>query len=108
MQLFWQQPEPCTVSHLITQMEDPKPPHSTISSIVRILERKEFVDHKAYGRTHVYFPLIEKRAYTKASLTNLIGNYFGGSMSELVSFLVKEDDLSLKDLGEIIQQLEEE
>lgn len=106
MQMLWEEKEPCTVSHLIEQMPDPKPPHSTISSIVRILEKKEFVDHKTYGRTHVYFPIVDKKSYTKFSISKLVGNYFEGSMNELVSFLVKENDLSIKDLGQIIHQLE--
>lgn len=106
MHLLWDQQEPCTVSQLIQNMNDPKPPHSTISSIVRILEKKSFVDHKTYGRTHVYFPIIDKKAYTKFSIKKLVGNYFEGSMNELVSFLVQENDLSLKDLGTIVKQLE--
>jgi len=108
MQMLWDQKEPSTVSQLIAKMATPHPPHSTISSIVRILEKKEFVDHKAYGRTHVYFPLIQKKEYTKFSLKKLVGSYFEGSMNELVSFLVKENDLSLKDLSQIIKKLEEE
>ena len=68
MQLIWQQSEPCTVSQLIDQMNvSPNPPHSTISTIVRTLEKKGFVDHKTYGRTHAYFPLIEKKEYTRFS-----------------------------------------
>jgi len=106
MKLLWAQTEPCTVSQLIQQMPEPHPPHSTISSIVRILEKKGFADHKTYGRTHVYFPIVEKKAYTKFSISKLVGNYFQGSMNELVSFLVEENDLSVKDLGEIIQKLE--
>jgi len=106
MQMIWGQSEPSTVSKLIEQMEEPHPPHSTISSIVRILEKKGFVDHKTYGRTHVYFPMIDKKEYTKFSISKLVGNYFEGSMNELVSFLVKENDLSIKDLGQIINRLE--
>ena len=107
MQMMWDQDEPLTVSQLIEQMPHPHPPHSTISSIMRILEKKKFVDHKRYGRTHVYFPTIEKSEYTRFSIKNLVGNYFKGSTNELVSFLVKERDLSLKDLSELLHQLEE-
>ena len=108
MHMLWNQKEPLTVTQLIEQMPAPHPPHSTISSIVRILEKKGFVNHKAYGRTHVYFPEIEKKAYTRFSLKGLVSKYFEGSMNELVSFLVEENDLSLKDLGEIIKRLEED
>ena len=98
----------CIRDRLIKQMEEPHPPHSTISSIVRILEKKGFVDYKAYGRTHVYFPIIEKKEYTKFSVKRLVSNYFEGSMNELVSFLVEENDLSIKDLGQLIHKLEED
>ena len=62
MQMFWEE-GPSLVSALIDKMPEPKPPHSTISSIVRILEKKGFLNHKAYGRTFEYFPLI--RQYQK-------------------------------------------
>lgn len=107
MQLFWEL-GPSTVSHIIGKMEEPHPPHSTISSIVRILEKKDFLDHKAYGRTYEYFPIIEKARYSKFSIKKLVSNYFEGSMNELVSFLVKENDLSLKELSEVISKLEDE
>lgn len=107
MQLFWEH-GPSTVSNLIAQMEEPHPPHSTISTFVRILEKKGFVDHKAYGRTYEYFPIVQKDAYSKFSLKKLVGNYFDGSLNSLVSFLVKEEDLSLKDLSKIINDLENE
>ena len=106
MQMFWDN-GPSTVSGLIERMSPPKPPHSSISSIVRILEKKEFVDHKAYGRTYEYFPIIEKESYSKFSLKRLVSNYFEGSMSELVSFLVKEDDISVDDLKELTKKLED-
>ena len=106
MQLFWDH-GPSTVSGLIEHMGTPKPPHSSISSIVRILEKKEFVDHKAYGRTYEYFPIVEKADYSRFSLKKLVSQYFEGSMNELVSFMVKEDDLSLKDLKQLTRKLDE-
>ena len=100
MQYIWDY-GPATVSQLIEKMEEPRPPHSTISSIIRILESKGFVTHKTYGRTHEYYAAVDKKAYTKFSLKKLVSHYFEGSMNELVSFLVHENDLSLKDLEEI-------
>lgn len=100
MQYFWNN-GPSTVSAIIKLMEEPHPPHSTISSIVRILETKGFLNHKTYGRTYEYFAIIEKKDYSRFSLKKLVSNYFEGSMNELVSFLVNENDLSLKDLEEI-------
>lgn len=104
MQIIWAKGR-VLVSDILDELGDPRPPHSTISSIVRILEKKGFVDHKAYGRTHEYFPLIPKEEYGKVSAKDLITEYFGGSANSLVSFLVKENDLSLKELTELMESL---
>ena len=104
MQLIWQL-DRCTVSNIIDELPEPRPPHSSISSIVRILERKGFVDHKAYGRTYEYFPLVTKEAYSKRSLLSLLRDYFDGSTPQLVSYLVEEDQTSIEELQELIKQL---
>ena len=107
MQIIWQL-ERCTVRDVIDQLnQNPKPPHSTISSVVRILEKKGFLGHKAYGRTYEYFPIIPKDEYSKASLGALVKNYFGGSAKRLVSFLVNKEDISLKDLSDMMGKLED-
>ena len=106
MQYIWKY-GPCTVSQLIEKIQGKKPPHSTISSIVRILERKGFVDHKAYGRTHEYFALVDRKTYTKKNLSSMIADYFDGSAENLVSFLMKEKEIGLKELSELIDEQEE-
>ena len=106
MQLLWEK-GPSLVSALIECMPEPKPPHSSVSSVVRILEKKGFVGHKAYGKTYEYFPLISKKAYMGFSIKKLVSNYFEGSANQLVSFLVKENDLTLSELEEIKIKLSE-
>lgn len=107
MQIIWKL-ERCTVRDVIDQLnQKPAPPHSTISSVVRILEKKGFLDHKAYGRTYEYFTIISKEEYSKGSVSSLVQNYFGGSVKRLVSFLVKKENLSTQDINEMIQQLED-
>lgn len=105
MQIIWQK-EKCLVRDIIEELGDPDIPHSTVSSVVRILEKKGFVGHKAYGKTHEYYPLIAKEDYTKSGLKQWIGNYFDGSPRQLVSFLVEENQLNLKDLDQLMKQLE--
>ncbi len=95
----------CTVANIIDQINSPKPPHSSISSVVRILERKGFLDHKAYGRTYEYFPLINKEAYSKRNVTSLIKEYFDGSPKQLVSFLVASEETSIDELQLLIKEL---
>lgn len=109
MQLFWEL-GPSTVAalrdHLAAQPGQTKPPHSTVSTIVRILEEKGFVGHKAYGRTYEYFPLITKEAYSKQRLNQLVQDYFAGSTRDLVSFLVREKNLGIQDLSSLMEELD--
>jgi predicted transcriptional regulator len=88
----------CTVSEILERMEEPKPPHSTVSSVVRILEKKGFVGHKAYGKTHEYFPLVSKADYGGRSLGLLLRDYFDGSVPRLVSQLTESETLSPEEL----------
>ena len=104
MQIIWKL-ERCTVSDIIGTMKGEKPPHSTVSSTVRILEKKGFVDHKAYGRTYEYFYIISKEKYSKKTLSSLVKNYFGGSMNQMVSFLVQEEKLSKEELNDLVKQI---
>lgn len=105
MHLLWTH-GPQTVSQLMQYFEEPKPAQTTISSFVRILEKKGFVDHKAYGRTFEYYPIISKAEYSKSSIKELVSNYFEGSVTELVSFLAKEEDLSISEITKLIDQIE--
>ncbi len=104
MQIIWKL-ERCTVKDIREAVGgNPLPPHSTISSIVRILDDKGFLGHKAFGRTYEYFPSITKEDYSKKTIRDFVGDYFGGSMNSLVSFLVKENDLDLEALNELIKE----
>lgn len=112
MQIIWEI-TPCTVADIRNYMEQElgmkKPPHSTVSTMVRILDdKKGFLKHTAYGRTFVYEPAVSKEEYSRQSVQKLVRDYFGGSMNRLVSFLVKEEDLSLNELNELVDHLEEE
>ncbi len=104
MQLLWQQ-EKAFVKDLIEVMPEPKPAYNTVSTIIRILEKKGFVGHNAYGKTHEYFPLISRKEYTKKFMKNFMRNYFSGSFQEMVSFFAKEDNMSLADLDEMIEDV---
>ncbi|HNE28184.1 MAG TPA: BlaI/MecI/CopY family transcriptional regulator [Saprospiraceae bacterium] len=106
MQLLWDAGR-ATVSELLDRLEEPKPPHSTVSSVVRILEKKGFVGHKAYGKTHEYYPLIAKADYARNSLTDVVRNYFDGSVSRLVSHLVENNQLNEHDLQDILKRLDQ-
>jgi BlaI family transcriptional regulator, penicillinase repressor len=106
MLLIWET-GPCTVSVLLEKMPEPRPPHSTVSSVVRILEKKGFVGHKAYGKTYEYFPLVSREEYGQRSVSDLVSQYFGGSVSRLVSQLLDDKRLSDADRAEILKKLDE-
>jgi predicted transcriptional regulator len=105
MQIIWQL-ERCLVRDVIDHLGDPDMPHSTVSSVVRILEKKGFVDHKAYGKTHEYFPIVTKEDYATYGVTSLMDKYFGGSPKKLVSFLVQNENMNLKELNELLKSLD--
>jgi predicted transcriptional regulator len=105
MQIIWDL-DRCLVRDIIDKLGDPDMPHSTISSVVRILEKKGFVDHKAYGKTHEYFPIVSKEDYAKHGVKSLVEKYFSGSPKQLVSFLVQNDDLNLKELNALLKSLD--
>lgn len=104
MQLLWKL-EKAFVKDLIDEMPEPKPAYNTVSTIVRILEKKGFVGHNAYGKTHEYFPLVARKDYTRSFMKNFMRNYFRGSFKEMVSFFAKEDNMSLSDFDELMEDV---
>lgn len=103
MQILWELGQG-VVHELLERFPEPKPAYNTVSTIIRILEQKGFIDHKAYGRTYVYFPLISRKDYTKSYFRNMVATYFGNSYKSLTSFFTKEESLSIEEL-EAIQKL---
>lgn len=97
--------ERCLVRDILDRMGDPEVPHSTVSSVVRILEKKGFVDHKAYGKTHEYFPIVSRDEYAGSGVRSLMQRYFGGSPKKLVSFLMQKEKLSEKELSDLLKSL---
>src|SRR5690554_4228287 len=104
MQLLWKL-EKAFVKDLIDEMPEPKPAYNTVSTIIRILEKKGFVGHNAYGKTHEYFPLVAREDYTRSFMKNFMRNYFSGSFKEMVSFFAKEDNMSLAELDELLKDV---
>jgi BlaI family penicillinase repressor len=102
MQILWQLKEAIVKQILDKMPEDPKPAYNTVSTVVRVLESKGFVDHKAYGNSHVYFPIVSEEDYKKFAFDKVIKSYFNNSYKTLVSYLVKEQKLNLSELAELI------
>lgn len=102
MQILWQLKEAIVKQILDKMPDDPKPAYNTVSTVVRVLESKGFVDHKAYGNSHVYFPIVTEEDYKKFAFDKVIKSYFNNSYKSLVSYLVKEQKLNLSELAELI------
>jgi len=104
MQILWRLGK-AFVKDIVQEMPTPRPAYNTVSTIVRILETKGFIDHKAYGKTHEYFPVVSKEKYTKFYLNNLVKGYFNGSFENLVSFFARENKLDTKDLEKLLKEI---
>jgi BlaI family transcriptional regulator, penicillinase repressor len=105
MQVLWNL-EKGFVKDIIDQLPEPKPAYNTVSTIVRILEKKGFVGYKAFGKTHEYFPMIGKEKYTRFYLNNMVKGYFDGSFQNLVSFFAKENKMDVQDIDQLMKELE--
>ncbi|MBI5325632.1 MAG: BlaI/MecI/CopY family transcriptional regulator [Ignavibacteriae bacterium] len=100
MQVLWKLKKGF-IKDFIRELPEPKPAYNTVSTITRILEKKGFVDHEAFGNTHRYFPVVSKKEYTKGFLKGFVKNYFENSYQQMVSFFAKENNINLNDLEEI-------
>jgi predicted transcriptional regulator len=107
MQMLWDMQEGL-VKDLRDRFDDPKPARNTVSTVVRVLERKKYVGHKAYGNVHVYYPLVSKKEYSKSQLFRLLDGYFDNSFPALASFFAREKDLSVSELEELLEDTKKE
>ena len=105
MELYWQH-GPMFVKELLEYYDEPRPHFNTLSTTVRILEKKGFLDHKQFGTSYQYFPTISEQDYGRSSLTGIIKNYFDDSYLSAVSCFVKEEKISVEELKELIEQIE--
>ena len=104
MQVIWQK-EKVLVHDVLAELPEPKPAYNTVSTIVRILENKGFVSHKAYGRTYEYFPIVGKEEYTNTYMRIVLDNFFEGSVSRMVNFFSSQKSISLEETDEILKIL---
>lgn len=103
MKIIWEKGE-VFVKEIIEELPD-KIPYNTVSSLVRILETKGMVGHKAFGRTHQYHPLVTRNQYRKNLFKYMISNYFDGSYKGLMSQLLEEEEISDKEINELKELL---
>lgn len=106
MQILWEEGH-AFVKELLPHFPDPKPAYNTVSTIVRILEKKGYIGHEEFGKSHRYFPLIKKEHYRDARFSDLMKGYFNNSMKQVLSHFSDKKDLDMKEADELIQMLQE-
>lgn len=104
MQYVWEI-EKGFLKDILELFPEPKPHTNTVSTILKVLKEKDFVDYEVYGRQHQYFPLISKERYSGKSMKSLVKNYFEGSYKNAVSFLVEKNEMSVEDLEMLLNEL---
>ena len=107
MHVIWQY-DKITVKAIIEELPNPKPAVNTVSTVVRILEKKGFVNHAPLGRGYTYFAIVEKANYTKSFMKTVVDNYFGNSFKEMVSFFARENKMGINEFEEMMNEVRDE
>jgi len=96
------------ISDVLDSLDEPKPAYNTVATVIKVLEKKGYVSHKTYGKTHVYFAMVSKKDYAQHLLKDTFKGLFNGSLNLMVSSFVKNKDVSLRELEELKEMLEKE
>lgn len=105
MGIFWSQGE-LLIRDILEQLPDPKPPYTTLASTIRNIERKGYLSHRMYGMVNIYKAIVKKEDYSKKSFNRYVNNFFGGSVGNFLSFMVKEKNISEKEIEELQQLID--
>ncbi len=100
MAFFWQSGE-LLIRDILDQLPDPKPPYTTLASSIKLLEKKGYLKHRMYGTVNLYSPIITREEYSNRSINRLVKTFFGGSVGNFLSFMVKEKKISEKEISEL-------
>jgi BlaI family penicillinase repressor len=96
------------LGQIVDAMPAPKPHQNTVATLLKILGEKEFVGVTVLGRNHEYYPLITKEEYSKRTIKQMVKGYFEGSFSNVVSFMVKEKNISVEELEKLLQEIKKQ
>lgn len=107
MQILWDLKEGI-VKQVVDEFDEPKPAYTTVATVLKVLEKKGFVDHKTIGNTHLFYPAISKKDYTKFQFSTLLKDYFNGSFPKMATFFARENNISIQELEEMLKVTENE
>lgn len=106
MKILWKI-EKGFINDILEHFPEPKPPYNSVSTIVRVLVKKEIVSFKKYGNTYEYFPLISKDEYRKSQMGRLIKDYYNSSLKQVVNFFSESKDLNIEEVDEVMKMLDD-
>jgi BlaI family transcriptional regulator, penicillinase repressor len=107
MQVLWQI-QKGFVKDILLELPDPKPAYNTVSTIIRILEKKQIISYHAFGKAHQYYPLVSKSDYMKSTMKGFVREYFSNSYKEMLSFFAKEEKMSIMELEDLLEVIKTE
>ena len=90
---------------ILEGMPEPKPHSNTVATVIKVLMEKGYVGHEVHGRVHCYHPLVSKDEYSGSTIRNIVDGYFEGSFSDVVSFMIQQNDLKLSDLELLLREM---
>ena len=104
MQVLWKL-EKGYLKDIMDAMPEPKPHSNTVSTVIKILIEKGYVDHEVHGRVHCYFPKVSKEEYSGSSIRSIVEGYFEGSFADVVSFMIQQKELKVADLELLLKEM---
>jgi len=107
MQILWDLKEG-VVKQIVEKFNKPQPAYTTVATVLKVLEKKGFAAHKKIGNTHLFFPAVSKKEYTKFQFSSLLKDYFNGSFPKMATFFAKENNLGIEELEEMLKITEAE
>lgn len=102
MQIIWQLGD-AVVNEIIERMEEPRPKYTTVATFLKILENKGFLTHTSEGKSHRYYPLVDRECYARGVMSSMLTSYFDGSLAQLVSFFSRHEKISTDEQAEILE-----
>lgn len=106
MQVLWKL-EKGYLKDIVEGMPEPRPHSNTVATVIKILIEKGYIGHEVHGRVHCYYPMVSRETYTGSSIRQIVEGYFEGSFSDVVSFMIKQEDLKLEEIEFLLNQIKD-
>ncbi len=105
MDMFWEK-GPMFIKELLPLYKDPKPHYNTVATLIKILEEKGFLTHRAYGNTYQYEPVVSENEYKTSTINNVVSELYNNSFTSVVSQFIENESMDIDELKELIHRIE--